>query len=213
MRKGCCPESPSYESLSGSVESADVSTNPDRAVFYTHTSDVGGAEVPNWQVADFAAGASNDSDVGWKDDHRTDDSYTTINQTADGSDAFQQIGDAHDAGHIDANQKEELENKLSERFADGAEGSVTVYSPENADSETQNKVFYQTEFPTLLENEKVTEINGVAREELKEMYEKDPDVAFAALSNRTREHEEYRSERDERSDEFTREYGKPPKES
>ncbi len=64
---------------------------------------------------------------------------------------------------------EEIWKEASVKYAEEAKGRVTCYGL----GAKKDTIFLKKELPTLLENEKVTFINGIPREELKSMYDRD----------------------------------------
>lgn len=204
----------SSKGLGEFVERADFSSPPNRAIFYTHEVEVGDKSINAWKVADTAGGTPNNSDVGWTREMGEDD-WTTIGKTPDGAEAFNRVDDACKSGAIDAATRDVLESRISERYAERAKGSVTVYCPPEPNSEekkqdfwkdAEKKVFYQAEFPALLANDNVTEINGIPREKLAAM---DRREAFRELTKSERERTEAVKEWDRKLDTFEREFGRP----
>jgi len=66
---------------------------------------------------------------------------------------------------------------VSEKFAQEVSGDVAT----RVVGAGELRVFRRIELETLLENEKVTSVNGVAREELKDLYDQDPKAAFQKI--------------------------------
>ncbi|MBG0809498.1 hypothetical protein IY145_08910 [Methylosinus sp. H3A] len=67
--------------------------------------------------------------------------------------------------------------RASQRFAENASGDVTAY----VHGASPDRVFAQTELPVLLENRKVTSINGMPTQLLRSMEENSPGSAFRAI--------------------------------
>jgi hypothetical protein len=79
-------------------------------------------------------------------------------------------------------------SEASTKFARSASGNVTT----RVIGAEQDTLFRSKELPALLENQKVGSINGVSREELKALYDRDKEAAFNRVCEgelqRSREH-------------------------
>jgi hypothetical protein len=89
---------------------------------------------------------------------------------------------------FDGNERAALWEEASEKYAQGASGDVSTRIVGAEDT----SVFRKVELPTLLDNDKVTSINGVPRDELRQQYAADPEAAYAKVRDgeldRSREH-------------------------
>ncbi len=81
---------------------------------------------------------------------------------------------------------EQLYKKLPQEQADAvwSEASKKYANEASGDAKTcvvgarPSSVFRRDELPVLVDNEKVTSVNGIPREELKQLHAKDPEAAF-----------------------------------
>ncbi len=96
--------------------------------------------------------------------------YTRLENTPGG----EWLDDENLYENFDQNVADQLWEEASEKYASSATGEVNTFVV----GAHEDRIFRDTELPALLENEKVTAINGLDREEVKELHDKDPEAAF-----------------------------------
>jgi len=96
------------------------------------------------------------------------DTYTTI-ETTKGGHLLQNVYENFE--RQDANK---ITSTASQQYAALASGEVRTFVVDAS----ENGIFRSIELPILLDNEKVTSINGVDREELKTLYDRNPEAAY-----------------------------------
>lgn len=74
----------------------------------------------------------------------------------------------------DATKADDINREASAKYADNLSGDVDTYVV----GAREDRIFRETEFSKTLENGKVDSINEVPREDLKGLYDKDPEAAF-----------------------------------
>ena len=129
-------------------DACDLTTEPDRAVVY----------------------ANDKFDGHHRNMERAQAAGTTIEQTPGG-----EFLDKQELfKNLESTDADIVWHEASHKFASSVSGDVTT----RVIGAAEDSAFRQVELPTLLANDKVTAINGVPREELKSLFEKDPEAAF-----------------------------------
>jgi hypothetical protein len=118
----------------------DVSTLPDRAIFYSGVDRAVTRMMPehdgkNWKLAEFVSGH-----IG----------FCNLEGTLGGSWLFKQ-----NLSHLTENERNEIWASASIKFAQAARGNVTAY----VEGAREDKIFRTHELPALLANLKVSSIN------------------------------------------------------
>jgi hypothetical protein len=130
-----------------------------------------GTEIPAWQFADVASNSSNGTLVYISDFEAgkllNNQDFKFAVQQAVGEDLAKNI--LHGTFDVDGNRTPysvngvlSLDDYVSKQIMLQAEGNVVTFTTELKD----HSVFTQTELQTILDNPKVTSINGIAKEEL-----------------------------------------------
>jgi len=145
----------------------DVSTQANQAVFWSGTFQ---------QVAPENISFSRQ----WNDDAAKEsiaDSGRTLIASTPGGGELEARAARGELNDFTREQQTQLWEEASKKYAEQASGDVAT----RVVGAAEPRVFRQVELGTLLENEHVTSINVLAREELKQLYDQDQDAAFTKV--------------------------------
>lgn len=142
----------------------DVATQPNQAVFWSGTFQ---------QVSPDNISFSRQ----WNEDaakQSIEDSGRTLIGTTHGGNDLEKRAAAGELKDFTREQQTQIWEEASKKYAEQASGDVAT----RVVGAFEPRVFRQVELGTLLENDEVTSINGIAREDLKALYDQDKDAAF-----------------------------------